>query len=281
MQSALEKFSLKGRTAVVTGGSRGLGYNMARILAAAGARVLICGRTESDLKKASESLSAEENAEVIYTTVDLCERDSTKQFAKDAVKLLGHVDIFVANAAIEGGITMVDNLDEHVEKVMDQIIEANLVSNFILTSEFSKGMKKKGWGRIIYISSCGTRVAGDYGVGIYSAAKAGLDVFTQNASVELGPYGVTANCVIPGAYMTDMLNERLDALPPEESKARSDSLTRMTSLMRFGKPEELEGIILLLASDAGSYLTGANIPVDGGFTIKMMPNTREHKTDAT
>lgn len=73
-----------------------------------------------------------------------------------------------------------------------------------------------------------------------------------------------------------MLRERLDALPPEESRARRDSLISMTSLLRFGNPEELEGIVLLLASDAGSYITGANIPVDGGYTIKMLPNTQPH-----
>ena len=281
MSRALEKFSLNGRTAVVTGGSRGLGYNMARILAAAGAKVLISARTVSDLKRTAEKLAEEENGDVIYTTVDLTDRDSVKQFADEAERLLGKVDIFVANAAMEGGTTLVDAVDEKVEAVIDRLLEANLVANLILTSRFAEGMKKRGWGRVIYISSCGTRVAGDYGHGIYSTTKAGLDVYTQSASVELGPYGITANCVLPGAYMTDMLKERLDALPPEESKARSESLTSMTSLLRFGDPEELEGIILLLASDAGSYISGAQISVDGGYTIKMMPNTQVHNTGAT
>ena len=278
MQSALEKFSLKGRTAVVTGGSRGLGYNMTRILAAAGAKVLICGRTEAALRQTATTLGRQEKAEILYTTVDLAERDSVKQFAEEAERLLGQVDIFVANAALSG-TTLVDALDEQAEGVMDRLLEANLVANLILTSRFAVGMKKRGWGRIIYISSCGTRVAGDYGHGIYSGIKAGLDVYTRSASVELGPYGITANCVLPGVYMTDMLKERLDALPPEEAKARRASLTSMTALLRFGSPEELEGIILLLASDAGSYISGAQISVDGGYTIKMMPNTRDHNEE--
>lgn len=276
MNAALEKFSLEGRTAVVTGGSRGLGFNLARILAAAGAKVLIAGRTEADLKSAAKKLNKSEGGEVVFATVDLSNRDSVKSFADEAEKILGKVDIFVANAAMEGGTTLVDDLNTDVEEVMDRILEANLVSNLILTSKFADGMKQRGWGRVIYISSCGTRVAGDYGHGIYSTTKAGLDVYTRSASVELGPYGITVNCVLPGAYMTDMLRERLDALPPEESKIRHDSLASMTSLVRFGNPEELEGMILLLASDAGSYITGANLPVDGGFTIKMLPNTREH-----
>ena len=277
MQGILDKFSLKGKTAVVTGGSRGLGVGLTRILAAAGAKVLISGRTESDLKDTSERISREENAEVIYTTVDLCNRQSTKEFAAEAERLLGQVDIFVANAALEGGTTKVDELDEAVENLMDDLVEANLVANLVLTSCFSKGMKKRGWGRIIYISSCGTRVAGDYGHGIYSATKAGLDVYTRSASVELGPYGITANCVLPGAYMTDMVKDRLDALSPEDRKERESFLTGMTSLLRFGKPEELEGVILLLASDAGAYVSGAQISVDGGYTIKMMPNTQQHE----
>ena len=276
MSAALEKFSLKGRTAVVTGGSRGLGYNMARILAAAGGKVLISARTESHLRQTAERIAREENADVIYTTVDLTDRDSVKQFADEAERLLGKVDIFVANAAMEGGTTLVDGVDENVEGIIDNLFEANLIANLILTSKFAAGMKQRGWGRIIYISSCGTKVAGDYGHGIYSSTKAGLDVYTQSASVELGPYGITANCVLPGAYMTDMLKERLDALPPGESEVRREKLTSMTSLLRFGDPEELEGIILLLASDAGSYISGANISVDGGYTIKMMPNSLDH-----
>lgn len=281
MQPALEKFSLKGRTAVVTGGGRGLGYNMVRILAAAGAEVLICGRTESDLKQAAETLGREENTDIIHTTVDLANRDSVKQFAEEAEKLLGQIDIFVANAAMEGGPTLVDSVDQEVERIIDQLLEANLVANMVLTSRFAVGMKKRGWGRIIYISSCGTRVAGDFGHGIYSSAKAGLEAYARSVSVELGPYGITANCVLPGAYMTDMLKERLDALTSEEAKARRDSLTGMTSLLRFGNPEELEGIVLLLASDAGSYVSGARISVDGGYTIKMMPNTQVHNTGAS
>ena len=168
MQSALEKFSLQGRTAVVTGGSRGLGYNMGRILAAAGARVLLSARTEPALEKAAATLAREENAEVLHATVDLANRDSVKEFAGQAEQLLGQVDIFVGNAAMDAR-TFVDSLEEDV---MDQLIATNLSANLLLTKQLVRGMKERGWGRIIYISSCGAIKAGAFGHGAYSSTKA-------------------------------------------------------------------------------------------------------------
>ena len=268
MQSALEKFSLKGRTAVVTGGSRGLGYNMARILAAAGARVLISARTKPVLKQAAEMLGREENADVMYATVDLAERDSVKQFAEEAEKRLGQVDIFVGNAAMDAR-TFVDTLEE---EVMDQLIATNLSANLLLTKHFVEGMKERGWGRIIYISSCGAVRAGAFGSGAYASTKAGIDAYARAVSVELGPYGITANSVLPGAYMTEMLQESFDTMDPDVARQFQDTLTSMNSLGRFGNPEELEGAVLLLASDAGSYISGQAISVDGGFTIKSVPS---------
>ena len=268
MKSALEKFSLEGRTAVVTGGSRGLGYNLARILAAAGAKVLISARTEADLKQAAERLSREEDAEVLYATVDLANRDSVKQFAEEAEQKLGHVDIFVGNAAMDAR-TFVESLEE---ETMDQLIATNLASNLVLTKLFIQGMKERGWGRIIYISSCGAKRAGAFGSGAYSATKSGLDAYARAVSVEQGPYGITANSVLPGAYMTDMLQESFDSMDPEVSKQFQNTLTSMVSLNRFGRPEELEGTVLLLASEAGSYISGQAISVDGGYTIKAVPS---------
>ncbi|MCY3752313.1 MAG: SDR family NAD(P)-dependent oxidoreductase [Gammaproteobacteria bacterium] len=267
MQSALEKFSLKGRTAVVTGGSRGLGYDLARILAAAGAKVLISARSEPALKQAAETLGREENADVMYATVDLADRDSVKQFAEVAQKLLGQVDIFVANAAMDAR-TLVDTIDE---EILAPLVNTNLDSNVILTKLFADGMKQRGWGRIIYISSTATVRTGHFGTGYYGATKAALEAYARAVSVELGPYGITANSVLPGAYFTEMVEESFASMGEEKSKPLLDSISSMTSLGRWGKPEELAGAVLLFASDAGSYITGQSLAVCGGLSIKKLP----------
>ena len=268
MSTALDKFSLKGRTAVVTGGSCGLGYNMARILAAAGAKVLISGRSEPSLKQAAANLAKSENAQVVYATVDLADRESVKAFISKADELLGQVDIYIGNAAMLS-THQVDDLDEDL---MDQILATNLTANMLLTKYFSPGMKKRGWGRIIYISSIGAKRSGIFGIGPYSATKAGLDAYARTASVELGRSGITVNSILPGAYLTEMLQEGLDSMGEEEAKAFKQGLPAMNSLGRLGNPEEIEGLILLLASDAGSYISGQSISADGGYSIKADPS---------
>ena len=267
MQSTLEQFSLQGRTAVVTGGSRGLGYHLARILAAAGARVLISARTEATLKEAVATLAREDNVEALYATVDLASRDSCRQFAAQAEKLLGQVDIFVANAAMDAR-TLVDSIDE---ELMAPLINTNLDSNVILTKLFAEGMKQRGWGRIIYISSTATIRTGHFGTGYYGATKAALEAYARAVSVELGPYGITANSVLPGAYFTEMVEESFASMGEEKSKPLLNSISSMTSLGRWGKPEELAGAVLLFASDAGSYITGQALAVCGGLSIKKLP----------
>lgn len=267
MSNILDSLSLKGKTAIVTGGSRGIGFSLARILAAAGAKVLISGRTESDLKSAADKLSKEEDNEVIYATVDLADRDSVKAFCAEAEKLLGQVDILVANAAMDAR-TLVDSVDDDV---IDPLVNTNLASNVIMTKEFSAGMKERGWGRFIYISSTSTVRSGHFGTGVYGATKAGLEAYARSVSVELGPYGITANSILPGTYFTEMVEQSFASMGEEKSKPLHDGLAAMNSLGRWGRPDEMAGAVLLFASDAGSYITGQALCVDGGLTIKKLP----------
>ena len=267
MRTAFKKFSLEGRTAVITGGSRGIGYGLTRMLASAGAKVLISGRTESDLIKAAETISDEEDAEVVYATVDLASMDSVKAFASKAEEMLGTVDILVANAAMDAR-TFVDKVEEDV---FESLVKTNLDSNVLLTKAFAEGMKKQKWGRIIYVSSTSTVRSGHFGTGYYGATKAALEAYARAASVELGPYGITVNNVLPGTYFTEMVEQSFATMGEEKAKEVHDNLASMNSLGRWGDPIEMGGPVLLMASEAGSYITGQSLSIDGGLTIKKLP----------
>jgi NAD(P)-dependent dehydrogenase (short-subunit alcohol dehydrogenase family) len=130
-------------------------------------------------------------------------------------------------------------------------------------------MKANGWGRIIYISSVVASISSRDGHGVYSASKSALEGYARTAAVELGQYGVTVNCIAPGVYLTDLPKARFETMPADLAKQIYDTYANMTAMMRWGDPSELEGPLLLLASDAGSYITGTTLHIDGGLSIRM------------
>lgn len=269
-----ENLSLEGRTAVVTGGSTGLGYAMARALMRSGARVLIAARRETVLKAAAEQLRQESSCgEILYRAVDLVDREALGEFAANTISDLGGVDIFVGNA----GQDLFEPVDQITNASLDTLLALNLVSNILLTREFLPGMRDKQWGRILYSSSTTSLVsgAGD-GMSVYAATKAALNAFTRSAAAETGHSGITVNSLAFGVYATQMLQENLDRIDAAMGEGASlgvvGMIASMTAVGRLGRPEELEGIVQLLASDAGSYITGQTIPVDGGLSTALWPN---------
>lgn len=264
----LSRFDLTGRGAVVTGGSKGIGKNLALALSEAGARVLIAARNLDDLKSAAEEISAASGNPVDTAQVDLANRQSTGRFASEAQKILGGVDIFVANAAVEINEPVEGILDESV----DPVVETNFTSSVVLTREFAKGMKARQWGRIIYISSATVYKSSADGHAIYSGTKAALHAFARTAAVELGGEGITVNAVAAGTYYTDMAASHLDALGPETKQAAMGLFSQMNAIGRWGRTDEMEGAVLLLASDASSFMTGSVVTVDGGLSIRLTPN---------
>lgn len=269
-----ENFSLDGRAAVVTGGSTGLGYAMARALMRSGARVLIAARREDVLKEAAEQLRSESTSgQVLYRAVDLVDREALREFATSATDDLGGVDIFVGNA----GQDLFEPVDQISDTSLDTLLALNLVSNILLTREFLPGMRAKHWGRILFSSSTTSLVsgAGD-GMSVYAATKAGLNAFTRSAAAETGHGGITVNSLAFGVYATHMLQENLERIDAAMGEGASlgivGMIASMTAVGRLGRPEELEGIVQLLASDAGSYITGQTIPVDGGLSTALWPN---------
>jgi NAD(P)-dependent dehydrogenase (short-subunit alcohol dehydrogenase family) len=240
---------------------------MTRALAGAGAKVLICGRDTNVLAAAAAAISAETGGSVSHAGVDLSNRRAIGPFVEEIGQTFGVVDIFLGNAGGERQ-TFVDSA---TGEDVDAIFETNVVANILLSTKLSACMKSRGWGRIVYLSSIAASRSSTDGHGVYSASKAALEAYMRTAAVELGAGGVTVNCIAPGTFLTDLAQSRLDDYGPIAGKEAYNAFAQMAALNRWGRPEELEGPILPLASDAGSYITGQVLHVDGGQSIRMRP----------
>jgi gluconate 5-dehydrogenase len=250
-------FDLTGRTALLTGSTRGLGYAMAEALAGAGATVLINGRTEESVGKAVAAFGAKGLA-CQGAAFDAADAGSARRGVEEAIARLGGLDIFVANAGIPSGTP----LAEWTEERWDQVMDTNLRAAFFAAQAAGLHMKARGTGRIILTASI-TGLLGRATIHGYAASKAGLASVARSLAAELGPHGVTCNSISPGYFQTD-LNAALIKDP-----AFNERVVTRTALKRWGQPQEIAGVALLLASDAGGYITGQQIVVDGGFTGTM------------
>ena len=252
------RFDLAGRCALVTGGSRGLGQCMARAFAEAGADVMITSRHEDELKAAAASIADGLPRRVEWAVVDLTRPDEAEALARTAVARLGKIDILVNNA----GTNLPQPIDQVKDDAWQTMLELNLNSAMRLTRALVPGMKERRWGRVIHISSV-LGLGGKEGRNGYCATKAAVIGLAQASSLDLGPFGVTVNCIAPGPFLTDLPGKLLS---DEQKKHFADR----TALGRWGRPEEIMGPALLLASDAGSYITGSTLVVDGGCSIRVL-----------
>lgn len=245
-------FSLKGRVALVTGGSKGLGQAMARGFAQAGADVFISSRHEEELKSSAAEIGRGGSSRVAWLVSDQTRRSDAKRLVDAAVKEFGRVDILVNNA----GSNVPESIEQITDENWDKIVELNLNSCMALSRAVAGQMKERKWGRIIHISSI-MGLASKSGRDAYSATKSALLGLARASALDLGRFGITVNCIAPGPFLTDLPGKLLSA----EEKQR---FAERTALGRWGQPAELAGPALLLASDAGSYITGTVLVVDGG-----------------
>jgi 3-oxoacyl-[acyl-carrier protein] reductase len=241
---------LSGRTAFVTGSTRGIGRAVAAGLHGAGAKVAILGREAAR----AVAVAGEIGERARGFACDVGDAGSV-QAAVDAVTAeLGRVDILVNNA----GITRDNLLLRMGEEEWDQVLDANLKGAFRTVKAVLKGMMKRGGGRIINVSSI-VGLTGNKGQANYAASKAGLIGFTKSVAKEYASRNILANCVAPGFIETDMTA----ALPPDARAA----LLKGIALERLGRPEDVAGAVLFLASDLSAYMTGQVLVVDGGMVI--------------
>jgi 3-oxoacyl-[acyl-carrier protein] reductase len=241
---------LTGRTAFVTGSTRGIGLAIARALHGAGAKVAIVGRDQSR----AESLAAELGPRASGVACDVAQVDQVERAIAAAEAALGPIDILVNNA----GLTRDNILLRLSDADWDAVLDANLKGAFHTTRAVIKGMMKRRAGRIVNITSI-VGLTGNKGQANYAASKAGLIGFTKSVAKEYASRGVLANCVAPGFIETDMT-----AALPEEARA---TLLQAIALGRLGRPEDVAGAVLFLASDLAGYVTGQVLVVDGGMVI--------------
>jgi 3-oxoacyl-[acyl-carrier protein] reductase len=241
---------LTGKTAFVTGSTRGIGLAIAKSLYMAGARVAVVGR---ELERAhSVALSLGDAAAGV--ACDVAHGDQVTAAVAAAEKALGPVDILVNNA----GLTRDNILLRLTGDDWDRVLDANLKGAFHTIQATIKGMMKRRAGRIINISSI-VGLTGNKGQANYAASKAGLIGLTKSVAKEYASRNILANCIAPGFIETDMT----DALPAE---ARA-TLLEQIALGRLGRPEDVAGTVLFLASDLAAYITGQVLVVDGGMVI--------------
>ncbi|MEE8633347.1 MAG: 3-oxoacyl-[acyl-carrier-protein] reductase [Methyloceanibacter sp.] len=243
-------FDLKGKTALITGATGGIGGAIAKALHAQGATIGISGTRAERL----EALASELGDRVFVLPCDLRDRPAVVQLAKTAEELLGQVDIVVNNA----GITH-DNLFMRMkDEEWDDVIAVNLSSVFILTRGILRGMMRRRYGRIVNIASI-SGVLGNPGQGNYAASKAGLVGMTKSLAREVASRGITANCISPGFIATAMT----DALTPKQTEAIAAAIPTQT----FGKPEDIAAAAVFFASDEAAYVTGETMHVNGGMVM--------------
>ncbi len=253
---ALDMFNLTGRAALITGGSKGLGKAMARALAEAGADVVISSRHENELRAALDDILKGNGRRGAYVVADMARRDDVTRLAHTALEKMGRVDILVNNA----GTNKPTAIDAIRDEDWDNVLQINLTSVMALTRALVPQMKERRWGRVIHISSILGTVSKE-GRNVYSATKSALMGLARASALDLGPFGITVNCIAPGPFLTDL---PMSILSDAEKKTFADR----TALLRWGDPKELMGPVLLLASDAGSYISGETLVVDGGYLAR-------------
>ncbi|HET6778570.1 MAG TPA: 3-oxoacyl-[acyl-carrier-protein] reductase [Gemmatimonadales bacterium] len=241
---------LTGKTAFVTGSTRGIGLAVAQALYSAGARVAVVGR---DVERA-RSVAAQLGDRAAGVACEVADGDQVTAAVAAAEKALGPIDILVNNA----GLARDNILLRLTEEDWDAVLDANLKGAFHTTRAVIKGMMKRRAGRIINMSSV-VGLVGNKGQANYAASKAGLIGFTKSVAKEYASRNILVNCIAPGFIETDMT-----ASLPDEARA---TLLEEIALGRLGRPEDVAGTVLFLASDLAAYITGQVLVVDGGMVI--------------
>jgi 3-hydroxybutyrate dehydrogenase len=257
--------SLKGKVALVTGSTSGIGLGIAQALAAAGADIMLNGFGNVDQIEAERAgIAASHGVKVAYNGADMSKPDQIAAMIADTVKAMGSVDILVNNA----GVQFTASVEEFPNERWDQIIAINMSAVFFGMKAAIPVMKAKGWGRIINIASAHGLVASAQKVA-YVAAKHGVVGMTKVAGIEMANAGVTVNAICPGWVLTPLVEKQLQDRATKEGstveKVTHTMLTEKQPMAQFSTPEQIGALAVFLCSDAAKTMTGTPLSIDGGW----------------
>ena len=257
--------SLKGKTALVTGSTSGIGLGIARALAKEGANIMLNGFGDAaQIEALRAEMAASCGVEVSYSGADISKSEQIGEMVAEAAKKLGSLDILVNNA----GVQFTANVEDFPHERWDQIIAINLSGVFHGMKAAIPGMKAKGWGRIINIASAHGLVASAQKVA-YVAAKHGVIGMTKVAAIELANAGVTVNAICPGWVLTPLVEKQLRDRAERDGKTveqeTHDLVAEKQPMVKFTTPEQIGGLAVFLCSDAASTITGTPLSIDGGW----------------
>ncbi|MBI3451489.1 MAG: SDR family oxidoreductase [Rhodospirillales bacterium] len=259
MTAGLAQFSLADKVILVTGAGRGLGFEIARAMAAAGGHVIVNGRDAGRLDAAVARIVAD-GGQASAAAFDVSNPAAVAVAFAEIGRRHGQLDVLVSNVGVRDRKPVSDLSIEDVRRLID----TDLVAGFTLAREAVQMMTPRRWGRIINMTSIAGPLARG-GDAAYTAAKGGLDALTRALAVEFGPHGITVNAIAPGFFATETNTAMIadpDIGPPYAQR---------TALKRWGRPEEIAGAAVFLASEAASFITGHVLTVDGGTSIMFFP----------
>ena len=254
--TVLDRFRLDGRVALVTGGNRGLGYAIAQALAEAGAAVAIVSRTAADAQKAAAALAQLTGRVCRGFACNVTKPEEVQALVDLVITDFGHVDILVNNA----GLNIRGPIEDLTLEQFRSVQETNVTGPWLMCRALATHFKQRQQGRVINLGSA-LSIISMQDRSPYSTSKGAVLQLTRTLALEWAPFNVTVNCILPGPFHTEM--NRTLSENPEVYKL----FLAKIPLGRWGYPEELGGLVVFLASDAASFITGAGIAIDGGWTV--------------
>jgi len=252
---------LNGKTALITGGGRGIGREIALTFARHGARIAVAARTAEQV----EQVAGEVGDNAIALVCDVSDPESVKRMFGDIRERLGDADILVNNAGIAESATIVNTTDE----LWHKHLSINLSGTFYCTRAALPAMLKKGWGRVINVASIAAKTGAPY-IAAYSASKHGVLGLTRSIGLEVATTGITVNAICPGYVDTEMVSRGIEQITKKTGRSAEealDALKKMSPQNRLVTPEEVAALALLLASDEGRGINGQGINIDGGTVL--------------
>lgn len=250
-------FSLKGKSAIITGGSKGLGLAMAAGLASAGANVMLVSRNASDGDEAASQIAKEYGVKALTFSADVVNQSQMEEMAKTAFEAFGSIDILINSA----GINIRGAIDELKPEDFTKVMEVNVTGTWLACRAVTPYMKDAGKGSIINLAST-LGLVGLSNRTPYASSKGAVVQMTRALGLEFAPFNITVNAICPGPFLTDM------NLPIANTEEGKKFVVGATALGRWGELKEIQGAAIFLASDAGKYMVGSMVTVDGGWTAR-------------